>query len=197
MTLRSCIYIVGDASGLAILDMTENQHHEKDLMIGSTVKLLKPETKDEQTIMTNKKFKPLQTKQTLKLKPSKEDLAKLTLIIEQKEPTEQNEQIVEHTTFASIRANTSQSLIPQLTVMVTSVSRLIDTKMGIYQIAGIMDATGDKISMSLYDSSVGSLEFGNTYTITKVKKSVLKKESGPELRKVIKIPKCLKVKYSC
>ena len=197
MTLRSCIYIVGDASGLAILDMTENQHHEKDLMIGSTVKLLKPETKDEQTIMTNKKFKPLQTKQTLKLKPSKEDLAKLTLIIEQKEPTEQKEQIVEHTTFASIRANTSQSLIPQLTVMVTSVSRLIDTKMGIYQIAGIMDATGDKISMSLYDSSVGSLEFGNTYTITKVKKSVLKKESGPELRKVIKIPKCLKVKYSC
>lgn len=188
---------MGDASGLAILDMTENQHHEKDLMIGSTVKLLKPETKDEQTIMTNKKFKPLQTKQTLKLKPSKEDLAKLTLIIEQKEPTEQNEQIVEHTTFASIRANTSQSLIPQLTVMVTSVSRLIDTKMGIYQIAGIMDATGDKISMSLYDSSVGSLEFGNTYTITKVKKSVLKKESGPELRKVIKIPKCLKVKYSC
>ena len=87
---------------MAVLDMTENQHHEKDLKIGSTVKLLKPETKDEQTIMTNKKFKPLQTKQTLKLKPSKEDLAKLTLIIEQKEPTEQNKQIVEHTTFASI-----------------------------------------------------------------------------------------------
>ena len=179
---------MGDSSCLAILDITENEHHEKDMIIGSTVKLLKPETKDKQTIMTNKKFKPLQSKQKLKLKPIKDDMTRLSLLHEQKEQKEKKEKKIENTTFAFIRANKSQSLIPKLTVMVTSVSRLIKTKMGDYQIAGVMDAEGEKLSMNIYDSSVGSLEFGNTYTITKVRTSMIKNDKGPELREDIKIP---------
>ena len=70
---------MGDSSGLALLDITENPHHEKELKVTSTVKLLKPVAKDKQTINTNKKFKPMQTKQDLNISQSEEDISKLNV----------------------------------------------------------------------------------------------------------------------
>jgi hypothetical protein len=64
--LQPCSFIIGDSSRLALLDIKDNPHHEKDLKVGSSVKLLKPLAKDNQTIQTNRKFKPMQTKGKVK-----------------------------------------------------------------------------------------------------------------------------------
>ena len=86
------------------------------------------------------------------------------------------------TTFQSIRANQSQTNLPSLTAMVTNVSRVIETKSGRYQIAGLVDIEGQKLSINLYDSNIGKIEFGNIYTFSKLKKSMIRKEDGHELR---------------
>ena len=122
--INPCSFIVGDSSRLALLDIKENPHHEKDIKVGSSVKLLKPLAKDNQTIQTNRKFKPMQTKEVLRLTPSEEDISKLISTTEDIKPKH------ELITFQSFITNQSQSIIPIITVLVTNVSRIIETKMG-------------------------------------------------------------------
>ena len=174
--LKPCVFIVGDSSGLALLDITENPHHEKELKVTSTVKLLKPVAKDKQTINTNKKFKPMQTKQDLNISPSEEDILKLNVTNEEIQPKSDS------ITFQTIMTNTSQTIISLIIVLITNVSKIIETKMGKYQIIGVMDKDSKKLSLNLYDANIGKLEFGNIYRITKVKKLMIKKEEGTELR---------------
>ena len=85
-------------------------------------------------------------------------------------------------TFQSIRANQSQTNLPSLAAMVTNLSRVIETKSGRYQIAGLVDIEGQKLSINLYDSNIGKIGFGNIYTFSKLKKSMIRKEDGHELR---------------
>ena len=77
-------------------------------------------------------------------------------------------------TFKSIIDSKGPSVIPEITVIITNVSRVIETKMGKYQIVGLMDHENQKMSLNLYDSNIGKVEFGDIYRITKVKKSLLK-----------------------
>ena len=72
--LQSSKFIVGDSSGLALLKVAEN--HDKDIKVGITVKLIKPVAIDNQTIQSNKSFKPMKSKTKLELTPSEEDLSK-------------------------------------------------------------------------------------------------------------------------
>ena len=65
---------------------------------------------------------------------------------------------------------------------VTNVSRIIKTKSGKYQIVAIMDIDSEKTSINLYDSNIGKLKFGEIYNITKVKKTMLRKDQATELR---------------
>ena len=52
--LNFCKYLVGDSSCLAILNVTPTPNHQKDILIGKTVKLIKPEVIDHETLKTNK-----------------------------------------------------------------------------------------------------------------------------------------------
>ena len=143
--LDFCKYIIGDNSGLAILNVTPK--HEKDIAIGNTVKLIKPEVIDFQTVKTNNNFRPLKAKEQINIKPSDKDIAKL----ENSEETEEKDKL---TTFEEIKTLQSQSIVPTLTGIVTSVSRIIETKNGQYQIIGLKDYQGMQTSMNLYDSHI-------------------------------------------
>ena len=74
--LQPYVYIVGDSSSLGLLQLTENPHHDKAICIGMTVKLIKPILIDDQTIQTNKNFKPIRNKEEIKIKPKEDSLKK-------------------------------------------------------------------------------------------------------------------------
>ena len=167
-------FIAGDSSGLALLKIAENQ--EKDIQVGMTVKLIKPDAIDNQTIQSNKSFKPMKSKDKIKLTPTEEDLSKF----EVKE--EKNQIKNDLTTFQFIKENQSQIHFSHLTILVTNVSRIIETNSGKYQIVAIMDINSEKTSINLYDPNIGKLQFGEIYNITKVKKKMLRKDQATELR---------------
>ena len=77
--LENGYFVVGDTSGLALLSTLENPHLEKDLVIGRTVKLIKPEIVDQQKIQCNKTFKPMPSKKPLKITVSENDISKLKI----------------------------------------------------------------------------------------------------------------------
>ena len=74
--LNFCKYLVGDSSCLAILNVTQNANHQKDILIGKTVKLIKPEIIDHKTLKTNKNFRPLKATQQINITPSDAEIAK-------------------------------------------------------------------------------------------------------------------------
>ena len=63
-------FIVGDSSSLALLDISENPNHGKDIKIGTTIKLLKPILVDHKSLKTNENFRPLESKKMIDLTPS-------------------------------------------------------------------------------------------------------------------------------
>ena len=169
-------YIVADSSGLGLLSTSESPQYEKDLVIDRTVKLIKPEVIDNQTIQCNKTFKPMLSKKPLNITVSENDISKLKINTESK--ADKNEKLL---TFEAILTDKSQG-IPSLTVLVTSISRTIETSRGNYQIAGIMDIESKKLNINLYDSNIGKIEFGKIYRLTKLKKVNIKKNEETETR---------------
>ena len=169
-------YIVGDSSSLALLSISESPQYEKDLAIDRTVKLIKPELIDNQTIQCNKTFKPMPSKKPLNITVSENDISKLKINTEIK--AEKNEKLL---SFEAILTDKSQG-IPSLTVLVTSISRTIETSRGNYQIAGIMDIESKKLNINLYDSNIGKIESGKIYRLTKLKKLTIKKNEETETR---------------
>ena len=174
--LQANNYIVGDSSCLALLKISETSQHTRDILVGTTVKLIKPAVIDSQTIQTNSNFKPIICKENIKLTPSEEDLSKFNI------KTEDTQSKNDLTTFQSIKTNQSQTNFPSITILVTNVSRIIQTNTGQYQIAGIMDTESEKTSINLYDSNIGKLEFGKIYTLTKIKKSMIRKDNETQMR---------------
>ena len=152
--LQPHTYIVGDSSALALLKLNENHHHEPNIAVGMTVKLIKPRLIDNQTIETNKNFKPIKNKEAIKLQPTEKALKQFK--VKEEDIKIQNNLI----TFQSIQGNQSQTNIPSITFMVSNVSRIIETKTGKYQIAGILDKESQKTGINLYDSNIGKFEFG-------------------------------------
>ena len=70
-------------------------------------------------------------------------------------------------TFQTIKALKNQSIIPSLTIMVGSTSRLIEGKSGKYQIGGLVDVDGNKMNINLYDANINKIEFGNLLEFVK------------------------------
>ena len=75
-TIGSHRFIVGDNSRLALLSVTENPQHAKDIKVGSTIKLLKPIMLDNETLQTNKSFRPIKSRTAIELTPSEEEISR-------------------------------------------------------------------------------------------------------------------------
>ena len=158
-------YIVGDSSGLAVLEHNKNG---KEIKIGTTFKLIKPLRVNDTTLKCHPNFSPVKTNEKVNISPSKEEIE----LIESKVNIG-NEELDENKTylnFESIKKMSPASIIPNVTFLVTNVSRIIQTKSGQYQICGLKDIDSKKISMNLYDKYMNKLEVGKVFTATKVKK---------------------------
>ena len=173
-------YIIGDTSGLALLSTTESPEYDKVLEVGKTLKLIKPELIEKNTIQCSKSFKPMPSKKILMIEPTEDDISRLEIKIKKKEIKQEKSEKPQ--TFESILQNKSQTIIPCLTVLVTNVSRMIETKRGKYQIVGLIDIESQSLSLNLYDSHIGKMEGGNIYKLTKLKKTTIKKEGETETR---------------
>ena len=170
-------FVVGDSSSLALLSTLESPQYEKDLVIGRTVKLIKPEVIDKQKIQCNKKFKPMLSKKPLNITASEKEISNLKINIKESKDNK-NEKLQ---TFQSILEDKAQG-VSSLIVLVTSVSRTIETNRGNYQIAGIMDIGSEKLNINLYEPNVGKIEFGKVYKLTKLKKTSIKKDGETQTR---------------
>ena len=62
------VTIEGDSSCLALLKLPEDPSHEKSISVGLTVKLINPVVITEDIIDSNKNFKPIKSKEVIKIK---------------------------------------------------------------------------------------------------------------------------------
>ena len=159
-----------------------------DIKIGATIRLLKPILLEDGTIQTNKSFRPLKSQNTIEITPSTNDLAKFEKMIDDAvtddAKTDTKKTTRSSTTFKAIQGLKNQAAIPKISVLVASLSRLIETKIGKYRIARLVDTEGDSMNINLYDSKADKIEFGETYHLTNLKLVTLNKDGTFEKRLV-------------
>ena len=79
------IYIIGDTSRLAILELKIN---EKEIKTGVGIKLIKPSKGDQNRVKCNPHFKPMRTFDHDKISPSTEEIELLVSKAEEHSVTE-------------------------------------------------------------------------------------------------------------
>ena len=165
-------YIIGDKTCLGVLEHNKNG---KTLKVGTGVKLIKPVKVNEYTLQCNQKFPPARTLQHDTISPDEEDIQHLETKLEM---SAQNIKEEKYLTFEELKKMPPHTMIKQVTFLVTNTSRLMDTNSGQYQICGLKDINGEKISINLYDRFMNRLEIGKVFTTQKVKKFQIKKEGN-------------------
>ena len=163
-------YIIGDKSSLAVL---EYQKNEKELKIGTGIKLIKPVHLNKFTLKCNANFPLVKTLEHDKVNPTVAQLQKIESKIEIGKDNLKQDNFL---TFDEIRKMNMGTVIKKVTFLVTRMSRIIKTTSGEYQICGIKDIEGQTMSINLYDKFINKLEVGNVFIVLKIKKFNLKKE---------------------
>ena len=127
-----------------MLSVTENPQHAKDIKVGSTIKLLKPIMLDNETLQTNKSFRPIKSRTAIELTPSEEEISRFDT------KTEERKVSTNLATFKMIQDNYDITTVSSLTAMVEHLSRIIETNAGKYQIVGLIDTESEKMSINLF-----------------------------------------------
>ena len=157
-----------------------------DIKIGATLKLLKPILLENGSIQTNKSFRPLKSKNAIYITVSSLDLAKFEEMIDDQDidDAKNNDAPTTSTTFKSIQGLKNQANITKISVIIASLSRLIETRIGKYRIAKLMDIEGASMDINLYDSKGDKIEYGQTYRLTNLKLVMPNKDGKFEKRLV-------------
>ena len=169
-------YIVGDKSCLAILEL---QQKGKEIKVDSGVKLIKPIRVSEKTLRCNPSFLPAKTFDYEKLKPSAIEIQEIE---KELEDSKDDAPLEETITLESITKMAPNTIIPKATFFVVRNSRIIQTPNGQYQICGLKDIEGQKMTINLYDKFIDKFEIGKVMTATNLKKFNLKKNGQYEPR---------------
>ena len=166
-------YIVGDATGLAIMDTSSLANPGKQIQVGLGLKLIKPSKVEEDVIAGDNRFTPMKTKPLALSKPDKKRIAKL----QNRPKTKPVAQQVDYVDFETIINDYEEHRIVAKTIVyVVTVSRLIDGKYGEYRICNIRDKSSIPLTLSLYSPHVGKLQDNQVYSLTKLKKTILKND---------------------
>ena len=168
--ISSTKFIVGDVTGLAIMYIEENTQ-KKQTEVGKGLKLMKPQKLGDHMIGCHDKFKPMKTKAaTLKVNEKKID--ELEAMDIHLNPISQG------TPFQEIVDNYGQNAnIDDVLAYVTTVSRMIDGKYGMYQICNIKDCHGTTLTINLYKENTGKLNPNTVYRIKNIKKTTIQTNS--------------------
>ena len=162
-------YIVGDRTGLAILNLDSDKR--QNIEVGKGLKMVKPSIA-EKVITCHPKFSPMKTKALL-MDLDSEKMDELELIGKSKKTCTKG------TNFQQIEDNYgSTAVIDRVLVYVTTKSRNIDGKYGAYQICNLKDFDGNSASINLYRQHLNKLEVNKVYTLEKIKKTEINTDSG-------------------
>ena len=168
--LNSTQYIVGDATGMAI--MTIEEASAKFVEVGKGLKMVKPSKVDENNIAAHPKFNPQKTKAT-DLEMDFDEIDRLST------QGTNISSIRKGINFSEIETDFGQNaMINQVLAYVTSASRTIEGKYGAYQICNLVDYDGNTLAINLYKSNINKLEIHKAYKLEKIKKTAIKSDNG-------------------
>ena len=174
-------YIVGDKSCLGVLDLKKNG---KSLKIGTGIKVIKPMHVNEYTLQSHPHFFPSKSLENEAIIPDKKQICLLERKTKSSNESMKNESIKneKHLTIEDITRMSSSATIPDFNFLVISISKIIQTASGQYQICGLKDINGMKISINLYEKFLNTLEIGKVFGIQKIRKFNIKKEGKLVIR---------------
>ena len=170
-------YIIADKTSYALLDLTAYPSYSSLLIPEGSYKLIKV-TKNKDTI-TPSNFQPIKSKQ--EIKPTQEGTDRISKLEKQvpNKSTKSKDEVSLRDIEEKIKDNT---FVANIKVMITTISRIIETKNGNYKIASIADKDGNKATLNLYDKHTDQIELGQIYHLAKVKKISITKEGQKEMR---------------
>ena len=172
-------FIVGDGTGLAIMEIDPN--HVMHVEVGQGIKLVKPNKVTEDEISSDKRFTPMKTKSKTIPKASMERMRALRTKFETQPQTHVGDQ-TDFIAFETIvNEYKAQAIVKSTLVYVTSKSRLIDGTYGKYRICNLRDNASVALTLSLYEPHIEKLEEHEVYKITKLKKVVMKTDESVRL----------------
>ena len=169
-------YIIADKTMVALLDISDAPSHGKNLSNGSWYKLIKCQKGDQNTIKTNKLFKPVRSTIKQELTSISSQVKKLEKTIASSAGSKKYED------FQNLSKKPNQSKIDKITVKAITKSRVINTDKGNYQICNIKDSSGNTTSINLYSKYLNSLEPFKIYSITNLRKAEVNKDDTKKMR---------------
>ena len=161
-------FIVGDATGLAIMDVPGNHENSRHIEVGKGLRLVKPTKVTDDQITFNDKFTPMKSK-PLDIKLDEKRMRKLEKDANLDHSQKQNPMEYKENTIAS-----------KILVYVTSMSRPITTMYGNYKIANLIDSSETKLAINLYKTNVNKMNLNNAYILEQTK--VMKAKDGGPIR---------------
>ena len=169
-------FIIADKSMVALLDTHEAPDHAKYLTSGNWYKLIKCQQDGKNTIKTNKLFKPVRTLIKYDIDGIDDQVQNLQTQIMANASTKRYED------FDTLSKKPNHSKIERLTVKVITMSRVIATSKGNYQICNIKDIHGNTTSINLYSNYLNRLEPFKIFTIINLRKGEVTKDNGKKMR---------------
>ena len=170
-------YVVGDSTGLAIMEIDPNSNHDKYIKVGKVAKLVKPSKITADVIACDKRFNPMKTKPIILAEIDQGRMDHLKTL--HKTTCHKMDDIDFETIENDYQDN---SIINKKILMyVVSVSRAIDGTYGQYRICNIRDKTSHPLTLSLYAPHVDKLQDNQVYSMTKLKKNILKSDGSVRL----------------
>ena len=174
--IRPDSFIIIDSTMVAILDTSESKHHGENLRAGSWYKLIKCQKIDGDVISTSPKFKPVK----LALK-DKIDI-KLTVIERMERNYLKRTHCEEYLIFEQCEKLPNHSKIARLVVKVVTMSRIIKSERGSYQICNIKDVDGKSTSINLYSKFINNLKPFQIFVLKNVRKGEVTKDDETQMR---------------
>ena len=169
-------YIVADKSMVAVLDTHDAPDHAMHLKNGNWYKLIKCHKGEKNTIKTNKLFKSVKTLS----KDEIEDIADEVDNLENHIQTTASAKKYED--FETLSKKPNHSKVGRLTVKAITVSRVITTSKGNYQICNLKDINGNTASINLYSNYLNTLKPFKIFTITNLRKGEVTKNDETKMR---------------
>ena len=169
-------YIVADKSMVAVLNTHDAPDHAKNLETGNWYKLIKCQRDGKSTIKSNKLFKPVKTFKQDEIGNIADQVDNLVNNIQTSASAKKYED------FDTLSMKPNHSKVGKLTVKVITVSRVITTSKGNYQICNMKDMNGVTSSINLYSNYLNILKPFKIYSIANLRKGEVTKNDETKMR---------------
>ena len=156
-------YIVGDQTAIGIMSVDETS--KKKFKVGTGLKILKPKQIEKDTFLLDEPV--METKPMLLTKPDKLRLEELEKKVSNLSKTEKSKSKYRNFKIICDEENT---VIDNILILVSSISRNITTQFGDYKICNVLDETNTKIQINLYTPHLDALSDNEVFSITNLRK---------------------------